>query len=464
MIKKEMKEDSCSLHQALLKPEIFRNLVWTAADIADFRRAVLPLAQAAAKSGRRVIYIHYSGCEVLFEEKSFPEGGFSMQEVPLSHRFEVFTVAVYSLIAEGGEDAVYLFDPLSMLQAAWTTDLMMENFITVMTCLVKKKGVSAHYPLLRDRLFLLPYLLDLLSDESGGIRLGVQDCAGRYIAMDCGQDPNIWPRSLRKILFDGKGSAPAQRIRAGNALAGLLHTVYENAPEENKKAILSGYGSYFKSTKWDRISCESLLKGIFDIPYNVWGTMQRGNILGFVRYFIKNDTKDVRLASLVLLARWKREGWKPARDFSEYMKNVLEATVRETEGKKGASAVRRLAFEIARGLTEIFPEYSEKAASPGGPFDDAVLFRENLDSNVSDLVKYINLRILREKYEEAEGNDPGFSGYYAHLLIFMRLNSEVVLFRRAGENLLAFLDRLAEHQKQEIMAELLNCVGEHTAS
>lgn len=146
MIKKEMKEDSCSLHQALLKPEIFRNLVWTAADIADFRRAVLPLAQAAAKSGRRVIYIHYSGCEVLFEEKSFPEGGFSMQEVPLSHRFEVFTVAVYSLIAEGGEDAVYLFDPLSMLQAAWTTDLMMENFITVMTCLVKKKGVSAHYP------------------------------------------------------------------------------------------------------------------------------------------------------------------------------------------------------------------------------------------------------------------------------------------------------------------------------
>lgn len=234
--------------------------------------------------------------------------------------------------------------------------------------------------------------------------------------------------------------------------------------KKNKKAILSGYGSYFKSTKWDRISCESLLKGIFDIPYNVWGTMQRGNILGFVRYFIKNDTKDVRLASLVLLARWKREGWKPARDFSEYMKNVLEATVRETEGKKGASAVRRLAFEIARGLTEIFPEYSEKAASPGGPFDDAVLFRENLDSNVSDLVKYINLRILREKYEEAEGNDPGFSGYYAHLLIFMRLNSEVVLFRRAGENLLAFLDRLAEHQKQEIMAELLNCVGQEEDS
>lgn len=148
---KEMKADSCDLHQALLKPEVFHNLVWTAADIADFSRAVLPLAQAAAESGRLVIYIHYSGCEILFEEKLFPEGSFFMQEVPLSHRFEVFTAAVYSLIAEGGEDSVYLFDPLSMLQAAWTTDLMMENFITVMTCLVRKKGVSAHYPLLRGR-------------------------------------------------------------------------------------------------------------------------------------------------------------------------------------------------------------------------------------------------------------------------------------------------------------------------
>lgn len=331
-----------------------------------------------------------------------------------------------------------------------------------------------------------------MSDESGGIRLGVQDCAGRYIAMDCGQDPNIWPRSLRKILFDGKGRAPAERIRTGNALAGLLRTVYENAPEENKKAILSGYGNYFKSTKWDRISCESLLKGIFDIPYKVWGTMQRGYILGFVRYFIKNDTKDVRLASLVLLARWKREGWKPARDFSEYLQNVLETTIREAEGKKGASAVRRLAFEIGQRPGKPFPAYSGKAGGPdrpllskpdynnetgtemsggrrlldipGGPFDDSVLFRENLDSNVSDLVKYVNLSILAEKYGPADGRDPGFSGYYAHLLIFMRLNSEVVLFRRAGEDLLAFLDRLAEHQKQEIMAELLKCVGQEEDS
>ncbi|MDO5131547.1 MAG: PEP/pyruvate-binding domain-containing protein [Eubacteriales bacterium] len=123
------------------------NVVWTAADIEDFRRAVLPLAVRAQEKGVDVVYIHYSGCDVLFEEQE----KLRMFEIPLSHRFEAFTVAVYDLISEGAEGILYLFDPLSMLQAAWATDLMMENFFTVITGLVRRKKGTAFYPLLRSR-------------------------------------------------------------------------------------------------------------------------------------------------------------------------------------------------------------------------------------------------------------------------------------------------------------------------
>ncbi|MDO5131548.1 MAG: hypothetical protein Q4D81_01030 [Eubacteriales bacterium] len=368
------------------------------------------------------------------------------------------------------------------------------------------------------RLFALPYLIDLLADDKGTVRNCARECAGRIIALEFEQDPSVWSDSLRKILFvgRGRGGMDAARVRMGNALKGLLDTVCGNVPENCRKAVISTYCNYFKSTKWDSISCVSLLKGIFDMPYKVWGTMQRGNILGFVRYFLKNDTGEIRLAALILLYRWLQEGWKPSRDFADYLVNMLEVVSGEkTESnteEKGAPALQYLSWKICGILRG---ESCESAGRGVMDFEDTVLYRENLDSSVPVLIKKINLQMLREKYienlsaggsaaespspeapardvpgvevsapentarkdpapevpagEDAAGKrgggrtdggspDSAFSGYGSHLMVFMRLDQEEALFRKAGDDLLEIMDDLGEHQKREIMIELFKCV------
>jgi len=223
--------------------------------------------------------------------------------------------------------------------------------------------------------------------------------------------------------------------------------------------------------------------------------MQRGNILGFVRHFLKNDEGEVRLAALLLLDKWLQDGWKPSPDFAQYLKGVLRDLARSKDSSSaGASNDRRdaagkgtsaLVWISRRVLDQLFPgaergtaAVSTEAAPAGngaGSRDsspagngtdrkdtplagtDGALYRENLDSSVPGLVKHINMRILRERYKGREA-DPGFSGYASHLLVFMRLNTEQVLFSQAGSDLLEIMGSLEDYQKQEIMTELLKCV------
>ena len=139
-------------------PNVSENVIWTVMSMADFRQAILPFAEDAQKNGKKVIYIHYSGCDTLFDGAPLDPDRFEMHEASLTHRFEAFTVDVYERISEGPEGGVlYLFDPLSSLQAAWATDLMMENFVSVITKIIHEKRATAFYPLLRGNHSLQTY-------------------------------------------------------------------------------------------------------------------------------------------------------------------------------------------------------------------------------------------------------------------------------------------------------------------
>ena len=148
-----MKNTDISVPALLTGPSAPENVVWTTADMGDYRRAVLLAARHAHSLGREVLYLHYSGCEVLFDGPEW----IRTCEIPLSHRFEAFTVAVCGLLEGGQPGTLYLFDPLSTLQAAWATDLMMENFFAVVTPLISRKQSIAFYPLLRGRHSLQTY-------------------------------------------------------------------------------------------------------------------------------------------------------------------------------------------------------------------------------------------------------------------------------------------------------------------
>lgn len=124
-----------------------QNIVWQTGSLSDFRQAVLPQIDEAASAGHRVVYIHFSNCEVMFEN----DPRIQTRTINLSHRFEAFTVDVYNVLNESGSGILYLFDALSALQTAWATDLMMENFFSVITPMIIKYDNSAFFPLLRGR-------------------------------------------------------------------------------------------------------------------------------------------------------------------------------------------------------------------------------------------------------------------------------------------------------------------------
>ena len=105
------------------------NVVFRVSTLDEFKLFLNPYVEQAKIDKRRIIYFRFASHEPLVQD--CPE--IKKCEIPLSHRFENFTVDIHNIIAEEGYDAFYIFDCLSELQAAWATDLMMGNFFKV-TC------------------------------------------------------------------------------------------------------------------------------------------------------------------------------------------------------------------------------------------------------------------------------------------------------------------------------------------
>ena len=105
------------------------NVVWRVSDLSEFKLFMEPYVEQAKKDKRNIIYFRFASHEPLVED--CPE--VKTVHVPLSHRFETFTVEIHNRIEQEGRDAFYVFDCLSELQTAWATDLMMGNFFKV-TC------------------------------------------------------------------------------------------------------------------------------------------------------------------------------------------------------------------------------------------------------------------------------------------------------------------------------------------
>ncbi len=72
-------------------------------------------------------------------------------KVPLSHRFEDFTVDIYNVIEAEGKDAFYVFDCLSELQTAWAKDLMMGYFFRVTCPFLFILDTVAFFPIIRGK-------------------------------------------------------------------------------------------------------------------------------------------------------------------------------------------------------------------------------------------------------------------------------------------------------------------------
>ena len=123
------------------------NVVWRVSDLSEFRLFMEPYVEQAKEDKRNIIYFRFASHEPLIEECSEVK----TINVPLSHRFETFTVEIHNAIEREGKDAFYVFDCLSELQTAWATDLMMGNFFRVTCPFLFILDTIAFFPIIRGK-------------------------------------------------------------------------------------------------------------------------------------------------------------------------------------------------------------------------------------------------------------------------------------------------------------------------
>ena len=123
------------------------NVVWRVSRLEEFKLFMEPYIEQAKKDKRNIIYFRFASHAPLIAE--CPE--IKTIRIPLSHRFETFTVEIHNAIEREGKDAFYVFDCLSELQAAWATDLMMGNFFRVTCPFLFILDTVAFFPIIRGK-------------------------------------------------------------------------------------------------------------------------------------------------------------------------------------------------------------------------------------------------------------------------------------------------------------------------
>ncbi len=123
------------------------NVVWRVDDLEQFKLFMEPYVKQAILDKRNLIYFRFATHEPLLKERE----GLKIINVELNHRFENFTVKIREHITREGKDAFYVFDCLSELQTAWSTDLMMGNFFQVTCPYLFILDTVAFFPLIRGK-------------------------------------------------------------------------------------------------------------------------------------------------------------------------------------------------------------------------------------------------------------------------------------------------------------------------
>ena len=82
------------MDQALDNIRLGDNVVWRVSNLQEFRYFCEPYIEQAIKDNRRIVYFRFASHEPLVKECPQVE----RIEIPLSHRFEDFTVKIHKII------------------------------------------------------------------------------------------------------------------------------------------------------------------------------------------------------------------------------------------------------------------------------------------------------------------------------------------------------------------------------
>lgn len=120
------------------------NVVMQVTYLDDFKKMAEAFVRQAISDKRNVNYIRFSDHEPILE----PQDGLKIHRLNIASGFELFTIQVHEIVEKEGYGAFYVFDCLSDLQVAWSTDLMMGNFFCVTCPYLFELDTVAYFPVL----------------------------------------------------------------------------------------------------------------------------------------------------------------------------------------------------------------------------------------------------------------------------------------------------------------------------
>ncbi len=123
------------------------NVVLQVSHIDEYILLAEALAKQAIIEKRNVLYIRFAQHKPLLK----PGPGLKIVELDTGAGFESFSVEVHDIIERQGREAIYIFDSISELQAAWSADLMMGNFFVVTCPFLFELDTVAYFGIIRGR-------------------------------------------------------------------------------------------------------------------------------------------------------------------------------------------------------------------------------------------------------------------------------------------------------------------------
>ncbi len=144
-MKKKIASGFPTLDQILDHIQLGDNVVLQVINLNDFKKLADAFVNQSISDQRNVIYIRFAKHEPLIE----PKEGLKIYTLNPACEFEAFTTSVHEIISNEGKEAFYVFDSLSDLQVAWSTDLMMGNFFCVTCPYLFELDTVAFFPVLR---------------------------------------------------------------------------------------------------------------------------------------------------------------------------------------------------------------------------------------------------------------------------------------------------------------------------
>jgi pyruvate, water dikinase len=122
------------------------NLVWQVESMDDFVPFSAPFCSYAIERGRKLIYFRFGDHPPIV-----PDGlGAAVHHLSTSEGFEKFITEIHRVIQAAGRGAFFVFDCLSTLAEAWSSDRMLGNFFMLTCPYVYDLESLAYFPLLRN--------------------------------------------------------------------------------------------------------------------------------------------------------------------------------------------------------------------------------------------------------------------------------------------------------------------------